>query len=107
MGVEPQGVERLAGPGGAAAPCPPRVGAAQVVADGVRDLPRRVHPDAVPDRTRWTAVDLPVAVVEPVARGVPAAGGAAADRPALLSGERAKSGSGCPDPCGPSSQQRG
>ena len=57
--------------------------------------------DAVPDRAGRPAVDLPAAVVEPVARGVPAAGGAAARLLAVLRVRcDPKSGSGCPDPCG-------
>ena len=32
------------------------------------------HPDALPDRPRWAAADLPTVVVERVARGVPAGG---------------------------------
>ncbi len=32
------------------------------------------HPDALPDRPRWGAVDLLAVVVERVARGVPAGG---------------------------------
>ena len=59
-------------------------GETNVVADGVRDLLRGLHPDAVPDRAGWTTVDLPVAVVEPVARGLPPAGGAAARLLAVL-----------------------
>jgi hypothetical protein len=48
-----------------------------VVEHGVRDLLRGFHPNAVSDRTGWTTVDLPIAVVEPLARGFPPAGGAA------------------------------
>ena len=57
-------------------------------------------------RTR-RAVDLPAAVVEPVAGGVPAAGGAAAGLLVVLRAWPLKSGSGCPDPCGPPSEERG
>ena len=73
---------------------------ADAVADGVRDVLRGGDPDAVPDRAGRPADRLPVAVLEPVARGVPAAGGAAAGLLAVLSGGLLKSGSGCPDPCG-------
>ena len=66
-GVEPEGLERPAGPGRAAAPGRARGGETDAVADGVRDVLRGVHPDAVPDRAEWRAVDLPAAVVEPVA----------------------------------------
>src|SRR5262249_45264219 len=107
VGVGPQGVERLAGPGGAAPSEPTRVGAAQAVADGVRDLSRVVPADAVPTGADGAPIDLPIPVVEPVARGVPAAGGAAASMPAVLTGSTLKSGSGCPDPRGPSSAERG
>ena len=54
------------------------------VADGVRDVLCGDDPDALPDRAkRWT-VDLPLAVVEPVARGLPATGRAAARLLAVL-----------------------
>src|SRR5262249_27983359 len=107
VGVEPQGVERVADPGRAAAPCPTRGGKTNVVADGVRDLPRGVHPDAVPDRTDGSSIDLPVAVVEPVARSLPPAGRAAARLLAMLNGVTLKSGSVCPDPSGPSNEEWG
>ena len=61
-----------------------RGGETNVVADGVRDVLRGVHPDAVPDRAEWTTVDLPAAVVEPVARGLPPTGRAAARVLAVL-----------------------
>src|SRR6516162_8276337 len=96
--MEPEGLERVAGAGGAAAPGPARGGAADVVADGVHDILRGVDPDAVPDRPGGAAVDLPVVVVEPVARGLPPAGRAAAHTPAVLKHGSLKSGSGCPDP---------
>ena len=54
-GVEPEGLERPAGPGIAAARGQARGGETDVVADGVRDVLRGVHPDAVPDRAEWTA----------------------------------------------------
>ena len=54
----------------------------------------------------WEAVDLPAVVVESVARGVPAAGGAAAGLLVVLRRCHLKSGSGCPDPCGPSNKER-
>ena len=54
------------------------------VADGVRDVLCGDDPDALPDRAkRWT-VDLPLAVVEPVARGLPATGRSAARLLAVL-----------------------
>ena len=70
--------------------------------DGVRDLLCGFHPDAVPDRADRRTIDLPVSVLEPVARCVPPAGRAAARVLAVLKVERLKSGSGCPDPNGPS-----
>ncbi len=53
-------------------------GETKVVADGVRHLLRGFHPDALPDCEGWPTVNLPVAVMEPLARGFPPAGGAAA-----------------------------
>ena len=76
VGLEPEGVGGAAAAGGA----PARPGTpgreAVAVADGIRDVPRGADRDAVPDRAEWPSVDLPAAVVEPVARGVPAVGGA-------------------------------
>src|SRR6516162_8785115 len=105
--MEPEGLERVAGAGGAAAPGPARGGAADVVADGGPDVLRGVHPDAVPDRPGGAAADLPVVVVEPVARGVPPAGRAVARTPAVSRRGSMKSGSGCPDPCGRSREANG
>ena len=84
VGVEPQGLERPAGAGVASAPGQTRGGETDAVEDGVRDVLRGFHPDAVPDRAERTTVDLPVAVVEPVARGLPPAGRAAARVLAVL-----------------------
>ena len=41
-------------------------------------------PDALPDRAVGTSIDLPIALLEPVARGLPAAGRAAAGVLAVL-----------------------
>ena len=68
---------------------------------------RGVHPDAVSDRARRGTVDLPDAVLEPVAGRVPAAGRTAAWVLAVLKDEPPKSGSGCPDPWRPPSDERG
>ena len=65
---------------------------AVAVADGVPDVLRGDDPDAVPDRADGTAVDLPVAVLEPVARRVPAVGGAVARLLAVLSGRTTEVG---------------
>ena len=59
---------------------------------------RGFHRDAVSDRAGWTTVDLPDAVLEPVARRLPAIGRAAARVLAVLKDQSLKSGSGCPDP---------
>src|SRR5262245_26465447 len=91
-----------AGPGRTAARGGARGREADVVADGIRDVPRGGAPDAVPDRAGREAVGLPVVVVDAVAGDVPAAGGAAAGELAVLSGSLLKSGSGCPDPSWPS-----
>jgi hypothetical protein len=50
----------------------------KVVEDGICHVLRGFHPDAVPDRTGWTATDLPVALLEPLAGHLPPAGGAVA-----------------------------
>ena len=76
-GLEPEGVGGAAAAGGA----PARPGTpgreAFAVADGIRDVPRGADRDAMPDRAEWPSVDLPAAVVDPVARGLPAVGGTA------------------------------
>ena len=59
-------------------------GEANAVADGVPDVLRGDDPDALPDRQDGRPADLPAAVVEPVARGLPAAGRAAAGLLAVL-----------------------
>ena len=51
---------------------------ANVAADGVRDVLRGNDPDAVPDRAERRPIDLPSAVMEPMAKGVLASGRAAA-----------------------------
>ena len=84
VGLDAEGVGGAAGAGGAPARPSPPSGEAVAVADGIRDVPRGVDRDAVPDRANGPAVDLPAAVVEPVARGVPAAGGAVAGMLAVL-----------------------
>ena len=58
LGLEPEGLERLAGARITPAPSEARGGEANPVADGVRDVLRGVHPDAVPDRAGWRTVDL-------------------------------------------------
>ena len=98
LGLEPEGLERLAGARIASARSEAQGGETNVVADGVRDVLRGFHPDAVSDRAGWTTVDLPDAVLEPVARGLPPIGRAAARVLAVLKDESLKSGSGCPDP---------
>ena len=106
FGLEPEGLECLDDTGIAPAcgQTPSRETIA--VADGVRDVLCGDDPDALPDRAkRWT-VDLPLAVVEPVARGLPATGRSAARLLAVLGGTTLKSGSGCPDPRRPSNQER-
>ena len=75
---------RPAGAGIAAARSEARGGETDLVADGVRDVLCGVHPDAVSDRAGWTPVDLPDAVLEPVARRIPAIGRAAARVLAVL-----------------------
>ena len=59
---------------------------------------RGFHPDAVSDRAGWRTVDLPDAILEPVARRFPTIGRAAARVLAVLRDQSPKSGSGCPDP---------
>ena len=55
-----------------------------MAADGIRNVLCSGNPDALPDRQGWQAVDLSIAVVEPLAGDVPAAGGAAARLLAVL-----------------------
>ena len=62
--------------GGASARGEARGGEADAVANGVRDVRRGVHRDAVPDRAEREAADLPVVVVDAVAGSVLATGGA-------------------------------
>jgi hypothetical protein len=62
--------------------------------------------DAVPGGAVRAAVDLPAAVVGAVARGVAAAGGAAAGVLVVRKGALLESGSGCPDPNGRWSEER-
>ncbi len=84
VGLESEGVERLAGSGVAEAQGKARSGETDVAPDGIHDVPRSVHRYAVPDRARRPTVDLPFSVVEPVARGVPPLGGPAARLSAVL-----------------------
>ena len=91
---------RLAGARVAAARGEAPGGEADAVADGVRDVLRGDDRDALPDRAGRPSVGLSVAVLEPVAGRVPAAGGAAARLLAVLRTGDLKSGSGCPGPCG-------
>ena len=77
-GVEPEGMDRLDDAGIASARGQAQGREAIAAADGVLDVLRGDHPDALPDRQERRPIDLPVAVVEPVARGLPAIGRAAA-----------------------------
>src|SRR3954451_11259230 len=105
-GLELEDLERLAGARIAAARGEARGGEADPVADGVRDVPRGVHGDAVSGRARWTPIGVPAAVVGPVARRLPPRGRAAARELAVLRAGSLKSGSGCPDPSWPSNRER-
>jgi hypothetical protein len=78
VGVEPQGLE-----------CPANTGRSSVSGqtlgretdafeNGIHDVLRGLHPDAVSDRAERTTIDLPVPVVEPMARSFPPTGRAAA-----------------------------
>ena len=79
-GLEPEGVGGLDDPG-VASTCGQAQGRETVaLADGVRDILRGHDPDAMPDHQERAPVDLPIAVVEPMARGLPAIGRAAAGR---------------------------
>ena len=70
FGLPPEGLECLDDTGIAPAcgQTPSRETIA--VADGVRDVLCGDDPDALPDRAKWGTVDLPLAVVEPVAGGL-------------------------------------
>ena len=101
-GVEPEGVVRAVGPRAPAAPGGASRAEAWPVADGVQAVREHDHPDALPDRPGWASADLPVVVVERVARGVPAGGSCVA---VLRSIDDAKPGSGCPGPRGVQSRE--
>ena len=77
-GLEPEGLERPDGAGIASARGGTQDGETKVVEDGICHVLRGFHPDAVPDRAGWTAADLPVALLEPLAGRLPPAGGAVA-----------------------------
>ena len=82
--MEPEGMERL-DDGDRTSTCGrPQGPEAIPTANGVCDVLRRNHPDAVPDRQRRTSIDLPVAVLESLARGLPSVGRAAARLLAVL-----------------------
>ena len=70
FGLEPEGLECLDDT--AIAPACGQTPSRETiaVADGVRDVLCGDDPDALPDRAKWGTVDLPLAVVEPVARGL-------------------------------------
>src|SRR5205823_13152378 len=65
---------------------------ADAAADGVRDIPRGADRAAVPGGAGRWSVALPSAVVEPVAGGVPATGGATAGLLVVLRGGGAEVG---------------
>ena len=106
-GVEPEGVGGAAGARVAAARREAPCREADAVADGVPDLLRGGDRDALPGRPGWPSAGVSVAVVEPVAGRLPAAGGAAPRLLAVLRAANPKPGSGCPGPCWPSSRRRG
>ena len=85
VGLEPEGLERVAGSRHGPRRREPQGGKTDLVADGVRDVPRGVHRHAVPDHSGRPTVDLSAAVVESVARDVPAVSGAAAELLVVLS----------------------
>ena len=74
LGVEPEGVVRVVGARAPASQGGASRAEAATVADGVQAVRQHDHPDAVPDRAEWASADLPAAVVERVARSVPASG---------------------------------
>ena len=73
-----------------------RGGETDAVADGVRDVLRGVHPDAVPARAERRPIDLPAAVVEPLAGRLPAVGRAAERMLAVLKDGRRSRGPDAP-----------
>src|SRR5262249_45466967 len=83
-GLDAQGVGGVAVARGAGARRGARRRAAELAADGVRDVPRGGGGDALPGGAGRPAADLPAAVVDAVAGGLAAAGGAAARRLAVL-----------------------
>src|SRR5262249_3025788 len=84
LDAESVGGPAAAGGAGAGRGAPGR--AAEMAADGVRDVPRRGDRAAVPGGARRGPGDLPAGVVEAVAGGVAAAGGAAAVRLVVTGG---------------------
>ena len=104
-GLEPQGVECPSGAGLASTPGETQGGETKAIEDGIRDVLCGIHPDAMSNRAGRTAIDLPIAILEPVARGLPPTGRAVTRVLAMLNGRFPKSGSGCPDPCRPSRQE--
>src|SRR5262249_28012307 len=105
-GLEPEGVERPDAAGVAAARGQACGREANAVADGVRDVLCGGDPDAVPDPQDRGAVDLSAVFWGFLAADVPASGGAAPRPLVVLSALLLKSGSGCPDPCWPSNDER-
>ncbi len=105
-GLEPEGVGRVAGAGVAPARREAPGPEANAVADGIPNLLRGDDRDALPDHPGRAAVGVSVVVVEPVAGGLAAAGGATSRVLAVLRGRNSKPGSGRPGPRGPSSQER-
>src|SRR3954470_8405651 len=100
-------MERADGAGIAAVRDGARGREADVVADGIRDVPCGADRDAVPDREGGQSLDLSIVVVESLARDVPAVGGAVDRLLAVLKSRGSlKSGSGCPDPCWRSNEER-
>src|SRR6516162_9034381 len=95
--MDAEGVECVAGAGASPVGREAPGGEADAAGDGVHDLLRGADPGAVPGGAHEPPDRVSAPVVEPVARGVPAAGGAAAIV-AVVSGRASlKSGSGCPD----------
>ena len=104
-GVEPEGVGGVAG----ARDAPARRGAPAekrtLLRMEFRTFCAAMMEIALPDRPQRPPAGVSLAVVEPVAGCLPAAGGAAEWLLAVLSPANLKPGSGCPGPCGPSSAE--
>src|SRR5512135_15540 len=105
-GVEPEGVVGVAGAGASPVGGEASCGEGVAATDGVLDILRGADPGAVPDRQGSRSDRLSPAVLESVAGGVPAVGGAAAVVAVVSGSASPKPESGCSGPCGLRTDER-